>query len=138
MEQAFLARHELYKAAVRHDADNLGVVNLAHFGYGHDGTYLGHGSIDALLVGARHLDFAYAVFLLDGDGGTSVLLHALNNLSARANNGTDKLFGNFEGFDAGNVGFEFGTWCGHGFENLAQDVLTCLLGLVKSLFKDFV
>ena len=138
VKQAFLAGHKLYEAAVGHDAHNFCVVNLAHFGNGHDGTDLGNGGIDALFVGSRYLHLAHAVFLVDGDGCAGVFLHALDNLAARANNGADELLGNFEGDDAGHVGLIVGTRLGNGLHHLTEDMLATGLGLCKCLFENFV
>ena len=68
VEQTLLARHNLYEAAVRHDALHNAVVHLAHLRDGHDGTNLLDGSVDRLLVGSAHLHVAYAISLIDGDG----------------------------------------------------------------------
>ena len=118
VEQTFLARHELNEAAVGHDADHFCVINLAHFGDGNNGANLGNSSVDAFLVGTAHLNLAYAVFFINRDGGAGFFLHALNDFTAGANDRTNEFLGNLEGFDAGHMGFEFGTGCGHGFHNL--------------------
>ena len=50
VKQTVLARHNLYEAAVRHDAADCSLVDLAHLGDGHDGLDLGDSSIDAGLA----------------------------------------------------------------------------------------
>ena len=70
MEQSVLARHELYEAAVRHDAANGTFIDFANLGYSHDSLNLSQSSIDALLVGTADLNLAYAILFVDGNGGT--------------------------------------------------------------------
>ena len=138
MEQAVLAGHELYEAAIRHDAAHGALVHFAHFGNSHDGLDLCHGSIDGLLIGTAHLYLAYAILLVDGDGGTGLLLHTLDNLSARANHCTDELLGDGHLLDAWYVGLQFGAGLVDGLHHLAQDVLSAGLGLHERLLQNLV
>jgi hypothetical protein len=94
VEQAVLARHNLDETSVRHDAANSSLVDLANFRHSHDGANLANSGINALLVGARYLHLANAVLFVNGDGGLSVLLHLLDNLTTRANDSTDELLRN--------------------------------------------
>ena len=64
-------------------------------------------------------------------------MHLLDNLSTRANNGTDKLFGYFDLHNAWNLRFKFGTWLCNRFGKLAKDVLAACLSLHQGLFKNF-
>ena len=80
------------------------------------------------------MNLALAIHFVDGNGCARIFLHLLNNLSAWANNGTDKLFGNFDLHDAWNLGFKFGTWLCNGFGKLTKDVLAACLSLHQGLF----
>ncbi len=103
MEQTILARHDLYEATVRHDAADSTLVDFTHLGDSHDSLDLGNSCVDAFLVRSRNLNLANTLCLIDGDGGTGILLHLLDDLSARANDGTDELLRNGEGNDAGHL-----------------------------------
>ena len=94
VEQTVLARHELYEAAVRHDAANGTLVDLTDLRDGNDSLDLGDSGIDALLVRTADLNLANTVFLVDSDGSTGVFLHLLDDLSARANDSTNELLRN--------------------------------------------
>ena len=50
------------------------------------------------------------------------LLHLLDNLSARANDGSDELLRNFEGLDAGHVGLQFSARLSDGVGDAVEDV----------------
>ena len=78
----------------------------------------------------------HAIGLVDSNDGTCILLHLLDNLSARANNGTDELLRNIEGHDAGNLRFELCARLGDGVGEALQDVLTTGLGLHEGLLQD--
>ena len=83
VEQAFLARQNLYKATIRHDALHRTVVDLTDLRHSHDSLDLGQRSVDAVLVRSRNLHLAHTVGLVDGDGSARVFLHLLDDLSAR-------------------------------------------------------
>ena len=91
VEQTVLARENLYEASVRHDRAYCSVINLTNLRDGNDGLDLAKGCVDAFLVGSTNLHLANSVNLVDGDGGTCVLLHLLDNLSTRTDNSTDEL-----------------------------------------------
>ena len=138
MQQAFLARHEFHEAAVGHDAHHLGVVGLADLRDSHDGAYLGHSGVDAGLVGSRHLYLAHAILFVDGDGGSGLLLHTLDDLSTRANDSADILLGNLECLDARHLRLEVGARSVEHLQHLIQHMLASVLGLHKSLLEDLV
>ena len=136
MEQSILTRHELNEAAIRHDAANGALINLANLGNGNDSLDLGNSSVDRLLVGAADLNLANTVLFVDSDGGTGVFLHLLDNLSTRTDDSTDELLGNFEGLDAWYLWLELGTWLGDGVGDALQDVLTTSLCLHEGFLED--
>ena len=72
VEQAFLARQDLYEATIRHDALHCTLVDLTDLRHSHDSLDLGQSSINTLLVRSRHLHLAHAVGLVDGNGSTRV------------------------------------------------------------------
>ena len=90
VQQTVTASHELNEGTELEDADHLAGVDLSLFGNCGDGLDASHSSLDALLVGSSDLDDSLAVNLLDADGGTSLLLEALDNLATLADNCTDK------------------------------------------------
>ena len=137
VQQAVFAGHELHKATVCLDRAYHTVIHFAHLGYSHDGTYLGECSLNAILVGSTYLHLAHTVGLVNHDGGTSIFLHLLDNLSTRTNHGTDKLLGYLYLHNAWHVGFQFGTWLGDGFGEFRKDVLSALFCLHQCLFKNF-
>ena len=136
VEQAFLARQNLYEAAVRHDAFYHAVVDLANLRQRHDSLDLGNGGIDALLVGSRHLHVAHAVGFVDGDGRAGILLHLLDDFSTGADDSTDKLLRNGECLDARHLRLELLARLGDGLHHLAHDVLAASLSLHESLLDD--
>ena len=136
MEQTILARKYLYEAAVRHDAAHCSVIYLANLWDCHDGTNLCQGTVDALLVRTANLYLANAFNLIDGDGGTGVLLHLLDNLSARTDNCTDKLFWNLNLYDAWNLWLQLWARLCYGLDELAEDVLTTSLCLHQCLLEN--
>ena len=93
MKQTVLARHNLYEAAVRHNRADGTLVDLTHLRDGYDSLDLGNSSVNAGLIGSADLYVTHTVGFVDGDGGTGILLHLLDDLSARANDGTDKQYG---------------------------------------------
>src|SRR5574344_736440 len=109
VEQSVLAGHDFNEATIGHDGAHDTVVHLANFRDGHDGTDFGNGSIDRLRVGIADLHLAHAVGLVDGDGGTGILLHLLDAFSARADNGTNEFLRNVKCFDAGHLGLHLCT-----------------------------
>ena len=78
----------------------------------------------------------HAIGLVDSNDGTCILLHLLDNLSARANNGTDELLRNIEGHDAGNLRFELCARLGDSVGKALQDVLTTSLCLHQGFLED--
>ncbi len=136
VEQTFLTRQNLDEAAVRHDALHHTVVHLTHLGQGDDALDLGDGSVDALLVRSRHLHMTHTVGLVDGDGSASVFLHLLDNLSARANDGTDEFLGDVESLDAGHLRLQLLARLADGLHHLAHNMLTASLGLHEGLLND--
>ena len=76
------------------------------------------------------------VGLVNGDSGTRIFLHLLDNLSARANNCANKLFGNVKTYDAWNLRFHLLARLRDGLHHLIHDMFTTCLGLHKSLFDD--
>src|SRR5574344_1892812 len=137
MKQTVLAWHELYKATIRHDAAYGTLVNLTNLRNSHNGTNLGNSSIDAVLIGTAHLNLTNAILFIDSDSSTGILLHLLNDLSARANHSTNELLRNLKGYDAGYVWFKLSTWLSNSIGDAFKDVLTASLSLHKSFFQDF-
>ena len=74
------------------------------------------------------------ISLLNGDSSARIFLHLLDNLSTRANNCTDKLFGNVNTYDTRYLWFHFLTRLRDGLHHLIHDMFTTCLGLHKSLF----
>ena len=138
VEQTFLARHKLYEAAVRHNANDFCIINLAYFRHGYDGADLGYCGINAFFARSADLDLAYAVFFFDSNRRAGFFLHALDDFSARADNGADKLFRNLKGNDAGHVGLEVGTRLSQRFGELSEDVFATCLSLHQGFFQDFI
>ncbi len=79
---------------------------------------------------------AYAVGLIDGDGRASVFLHLLDDLSARANHGSDELLGDVEGLNAGNLRLQLSARLRDGLHHLVHDVLAASLGLHQRTLND--
>ena len=127
MEQTILARHDLYEATVRHNAADSTLVDLTHLGDSHDSLDLGDSCVDAFLVRSRNLNLANTLCLIDGDGGTGILLHLLDDLTARADDSTDELLRNIKGHNTGNLRLQLGTRLGDGVGEALQDVLTTCL-----------
>ena len=138
MKQTVLARHELYEASVRHDAAYSSLVYLSHFRDCYDGLYLSDCCIDGCLVGTAHLNLAYAILFFYGDGGAGLFLHALDNLSARANHSTDELLGYSHLLDAWYVGLQVCTRLVQCLHHLAQDMLSACLCLHEGLLQNFI
>ena len=136
MEQTILARHDLYEAAVRHDAANHTIVNLTYLGDSHDSLDLSQGCVDALLIGTRYLYLTNTVGFVDSDSGLGVFLHLLDNLTARADDSTDELLRNLDLDDTGNLRLELGTGLSDSIGETLQDVLTTSLCLHQSLLED--
>lgn len=136
VEQAFLARKDLDEATVRHDALYHAIVNLANLRQGHDALDFCHCRVDALLVRSRNLHVTDTVGLVDGDSGTCVLLHLLDNLAAGANDGSDELLRNVECLNAWHLRLELLAWLRDGLHHLAHDVLAAGLSLHESLLDD--
>ena len=136
MQQTVLARHELYKAAVRHDAANGTLVNLANLRDSNDSLDLSNSGVDALLVRTADLNLANAILFIDSDGSTGILLHLLDNLSARANDSTNELLRNFEGLNTRNLRFQLGTWLSDSISDALQDMLTTSLSLHQCLLQN--
>ena len=136
MEQTILARHDLHEATIRHHRTDSSVVNLANLRNGNDSADLADGLVDAILVRSTYLNLTHAVGLVDGYRSTRLLLNLLDNLSARADYGSDELLRNIECLDAWHLWLQFGTWLSDSVGELAQDVLATFLGLHKSLLKD--
>ena len=136
MEQTVLARHELYEAAVRHDAADRTLVDLTNLRDGDDSLDLGDSGVDDLLVRTADLNLTNSVFLIDGDDGTSILLHLLDDLSTRTNHRTNELLRNLEGLDTWYLWLQLRTWLGDGVCDALQDVLTTSLCLHQRFLQD--
>ena len=138
VQQAVLAGHELHEGAVRHDGRDLALVRLADLGHGHDGTDGAQGSVDRLLVRSGDLHDAHVVHLVDGDRGARLLLDALDDLSARADDGADELLADGEGLDARGVRLKLDARLGLRLDDLVKDMQASLLGLCQSALEDLV
>lgn len=138
VEQTVLSRHELYEATVRHDAANGTVVNLAYLWDGNDSLDLSHCSVDNVLARTAYLNLAYAVFLVDGDGSTSLFLYTLDDLTARTDDSTYELLRNDDLLDAWYMRLEFWTWSVESLHHLSKDVLATSLCLHESLLENLV
>ena len=136
VEQTVLARHELYEAAVRHDAANSTLVNLTNLGDGNDSLDLSQCGIDALLVRSANLYLTNAINLVDSDSSTGILLHLLDNLTTRANDSTNELLRNLNLNDARNLRLQLSAWLSDSISNALQDVLTTSLSLHQRLLQN--
>ena len=138
MEQTVLAWHKLYEAAVRHDAAHGAFIDLAYLGHSDDGLNLCHSCVDALLVGTADLNLAYAILFVDGDGGACLFLHTLDNLSARADDGTDEFLRDNHLLDARHVRLQLWTWFVERLHHLCEDMLAACLCLHEGLFENLI
>ena len=138
MQQTFLTRHKLHEATVRHEALDGSLINLANLGQSHDSFDLGYSGVHRLFVVRCHLYLATALVLVDADYGTGLSLNTLDDLSARANNGTDQVFRDIEACDTRSMRLDVGTRCGHCLQYLIKNVHTRLVCLRESVLQDLV
>ena len=138
MEQAVAVGHELHESAEILDCHHASGVGLALFGQLYDAVDHLQSLVDGVFVGGSHFDVATFGDFVDGDCGARFLLDALDHFSARADDGTDKLFGNEHGDDAGHVGLVVLAGCGDGLLDFVEDVEATLLGLVEGAFENLV
>ena len=138
VQQTFLTRHELYEAAIRHQALNHTVVLLAYFRQSYDSFDLRDSSLHRLAVVACYLNLAAFFYLVDRDHSTGLSLNTLNNLTARAYYSTNHIFRNDEAYDTRSVRLEVCTRCRHALKNLTEDIHTCLVCLCQRVLQDLI
>ena len=138
MEQTILTWENLNETSVRHNRTNCTLVNLTNLWDCYDTLDLRESSIDRLLVWSRNLYLTYTVNLVDCDSSTCLLLHLLDNLTARTDNSTDELLRNLNLNDTWNLWLKLLTWLSDCVGDTSEDVLTTSLCLCKSLLKNLV
>ena len=136
MQQTIFARQEFNECTVRHDRTYFTFIYFSDLRYGNNTFDHTHCVVNRFFVSACNLDTAYTVYLFDGDSSTGILLHSLNNLSARADDGSDEFFRNSHGLDTWSMVFQFGTWFFNGFMYLAEDVHTAFFCLFQCAFEN--
>ncbi len=138
VHESLLARQDLNETAVRHDALDGAVINLTYLRNGHDSLDLCHCSVDGALVRGGDLNLAHAICLLDVDCRAGILLHLLDDLSARSDYSADELLRNGDHLNARNLWLEVGPWLAYGVGQAVEDVLSAGLGLCQRLLEDLI
>ena len=133
VHQTFLAGQELHEGTELDNADDLGIVHVAHLGHGADFLDPLDGGIDVVLVLRGDVDDTELAHLLDVDDGVGLGLYLLDDLATLADDGTDEVLGNLDLLDAGHEGLVVLARLRDGLGNLVEDVETPLAGLLESL-----
>src|ERR1044072_6446299 len=129
MEQALLPRHEFYESAERHDALHYAFVFLADFRLCYYAFDPVHSSVNVRHVVREDLYVALLVCFVYRDLGVSLALDFLNNLTARADDGTDELGVNDDLLNTWRVWLQVWAVNRHAFVHRIKDVEAALAGL---------
>ena len=140
MEQPLLAGHKLDKDAIGHHALDGTLVGLTHLGYDNDAIDHLEGTSDRLLIGRSDLDHADTALgvLLDIDLSTGLLLHALDDLTAGADDRADELLRHLHLLHAGRLRLQLRTRTGDGALDDVKDMEAGTTCLLKSLCQHLV
>ena len=91
VQQTVLVGDDLHEGAEGHDGDDLTVVDLADLRHSDDGFDLGLAGLDVFLVLRCDLHDTFLFVFGDDDDGVGLLLHLLDDLATRADDGTDHI-----------------------------------------------
>ncbi len=138
MEEAVAVGHELNKRAEILDSLHLSGVDLTFFGKLYNGVNHLKSLVDAGLVRCRNLDITAFVDFVDRYSSTRCLLDALDDFSARADNSTDKLFGDEHGDDTRHVGLVVLTGGRNGVLYYIENMQAAVASLVEGAFKHLI
>src|ERR1700749_5361200 len=88
MQQALLARQELYESTIRHDRFHGTFIFFTYFRLHHNAFYPGHCLVYVRFVGREYFYHTFIIYFIYADGSACFALYFLNDLTTRAYHGT--------------------------------------------------